>query len=84
MQFIKDDAVCVKSVLVGNVRRKHLIVTPCWQVHNPLLRCKDLHALRQRRAHGDHVLGDFEHNRSLLPVGGASVHFGTLFIVAAG
>lgn len=45
MQFIEDNAVGIKAVLVRHIRRKHLVKAVRGQIFEPFLRCEYLHAL---------------------------------------
>ena len=84
VQFVKNNAVGVEAVLVGDVCGKHLIEAVGRFVDELLLRIEDLHSLRQRRAETHHIDCDVKDDLRLVAVRGTSVHLCALLPVAAG
>ncbi|CRH93368.1 Uncharacterised protein [Chlamydia trachomatis] len=84
VEFVEDDTRNVEPVLRIRLSAQHLIEGVGGLVNNPLLRGKNLDTLGQRWTHADHVRRDLKHNRGLLAVCRAPIHFSAFFTIPAG
>ena len=84
VQLIEDDAVGVEAVLVGDVRRKHLIRGVRRLIHELLLRLQNLHPFGERRTELYHIDRHVKDDLRLIAVRRAAVDLGAFLAVAAG
>nr|DAV87625.1 MAG TPA: hypothetical protein [Caudoviricetes sp.] len=84
VQLIKDNAVGVEAVLVGNIGGQYLVEAVGGQIGQPLLRFLDFHTLGESRTEPDHIHCHIKHDLCLVAVGGTAVHLGTFLTVTAG
>ena len=84
MQLVKHHAVGVETVLVANIRRKHLVDTARWLIDEPFLGIQYLHSFCQCWTHPHHVGGYIKNDGCLLTVGGTTVDLGAFLAVTAG
>ena len=81
VQLIKDYSVCIKAMLVCNIRRQNLVGTVGRLIDDLLLRFQYLHSFHKSRAEPYHINGNIKYDFCLVSVCCTSVHFCSFFSI---
>jgi len=84
MQLIKNNAVGVETVLVGDVSGKHLVAASGGHINQLFLRVENLHRPAERGVQSHHICRHVKDDGGLLPIRSTAINLGSFFSVTAG